>query len=581
MDFKERNIKELDRLVISNGNDQGRLEKALLYALKPLSPGVLDLTRIPLQEERMNYALRAIEQSHGKIHKLILADCQLDKQEESFIRLCEFLRDYDSVEKKEGGSGSSSTLPSLDLSYNFLQDNQIDRLVHSIRENGGLVKQIRLRLIHLEGTAAGQCLVHLLKHNTNLQRLDISKNGRLGTGAHEALAKEGLAQNHHLEELDLGDCQLDDEKGALIIESLIGHPRMRRLRLSRNELGLESLKALARLLSYIKHPSASMAEASATWTSASKLRLLDLSHNPSLFGEAPMIPSLRNAVQQVRTGQEFEFEFQNNNGHMKSATAEQLQASRDFAQAVRHHATLRELNMSYCGLWGEVMLPLFQALQFNKSLRNLKLIGNLQLVVGDIDAAIGSGNETTTSAHLINSASETTTQLLASIARFSTLKDLAIDSGSFPQFRMRQLVRALAQNTTIIRVSTPSHPTISFKSPRRMNAFYSDLKQCIRKNLALQEILDSPDLPFSVFLPFLSQLGGSTERTKNRKEACSGNRRCDDIQDFGVHAQDSDQEVKSSDLSPIDNYNMKATFVYQLLQVLLPTQFQAYATANR
>jgi hypothetical protein len=65
--------KALDRMVLANSNSQDRLDKALMYALKPISPGVLDLTRIPMREERMEYTLDCIIQSKGKITKLNLA----------------------------------------------------------------------------------------------------------------------------------------------------------------------------------------------------------------------------------------------------------------------------------------------------------------------------------------------------------------------------------------------------------------------------------------------------------------------------------------------------------------------------
>jgi len=125
--------------------------------------------------------------------------------------------------------------------------------------------------------------------------------------------------NKHLEELDLSGCMLGDEGAAVATIALVHHPKLSTLNLCRNQLSLETLSSVTRVLSSAK----------------SKLRTLDLSYNPDLM-QTPS-NSLDNLTKQRKTRQ-------------------------DFAHALQHHQCLKHLILSFCDISGD-NAALFQALQ--------------------------------------------------------------------------------------------------------------------------------------------------------------------------------------------------------------------------
>jgi hypothetical protein len=83
------------------------------------------------------------------------------------------------------------------------------------------------------------------KSNTDLASLDTADFTFFSPIETAAALSEGLRENVGLQTIDLSCCYLEDESLSLLIQSLVGHPSLRTLDISRNSARSQTMRALA------------------------------------------------------------------------------------------------------------------------------------------------------------------------------------------------------------------------------------------------------------------------------------------------------------------------------------------------
>jgi len=108
------------------------------------------------------------------------------------------------------------------------------------------VSTVRLCINNFDESLA-QTLKQCLS-TTNSILTDLCLSGSRRCGPQVAILAEAFRANQSLEKLDLGDCQLNDDHLALLLGALCGHPKLKQLDVSNNNLSNRTLQVLRDIL---------------------------------------------------------------------------------------------------------------------------------------------------------------------------------------------------------------------------------------------------------------------------------------------------------------------------------------------
>jgi len=212
---------------------------------------------------------------------------------------------------------STINLEALDLSeITGLDRNGLSEILAGLYRSQS-IKDLNLSYLNILGDVGGKSIKDLLRRNRCLTTLNVSRNTLFFGGATHLA--EAIRVNKQLINLDLGACVLEDDGAIAIVESLRANKDLTSLRLSKNRLTVRSIRVIA--TSFRDHQA---------------LSFLSLSGN-----------------------------------NIGLAGADVLAA--DF---LKHNKKLEELRLSRCGIKGDAVAHIFQALEVNHTLRRLNILQN-------------------------------------------------------------------------------------------------------------------------------------------------------------------------------------------------------------
>ena len=263
---------------------------------------------------------------------LLFHQCRFERQSLRQFKLFEDL-----------GDDARTCLSDLRLLSCPIDSQGVDIVLRSL--NPSKMRRISMINVNATGSVVGESICHLFSEKFCLHSLivELNSNNLKKEGA-EFVGKGLRSLEYPLQRLDLSACSLGDEGGALILNSFSERTRisLNELVLDENDLGLQTLEALSKCLSF-----------------STNLKELSLNDNPGLFARTS--PSL----------------------------ISNAQLKLDFKRSIEHNGSLERIFLRRTGVTEQTLVPysdketpscflelLLEGLEANKSLRLLDVQKN-------------------------------------------------------------------------------------------------------------------------------------------------------------------------------------------------------------